>query len=426
MTDQPGLRPRLAVMMILQYFGLGAWGVPLTIYLQAAPAEGGMAFSPGETAAIYSTFAFGGLLAPFFVGLLADRYFAAERLLRGLHMGMAVLLAVAAFWCQLNDGAAARPATAFLPLFLIMMLYAFACHISLTLTNTITMRNLVDNEKFGLIRLCGTFGYILAAVAAGWFFRKTSAQCLYLAAAGSMLMVLYARRLPHTPPKGQSRTIAEVMGKPALTMFRSRSFVAFALAAFLGNAMNQFYNVFTPTYLKELQVQLELGPLGTFGPEVIMTLGQWIEIVCMAATPWLIPRVGLKPLMALGLAGWALRPFLFQTGSLGWIVCLALPLHGFSYALFGMVANIFLDREAPRDLRAGTQGLQTFFSSGPAVLLGNILASRTVDAHRIGTITDWPAVWMVPFLGCTAGLLVFLTLFREPAAAPPRLEDGKS
>ena len=401
-------------MMALQYFGLGAWAVPLTLYLQAPPSEGGMGFAPTQAGLIYSTFAFGGFVAPFFVGVLADRYFAAQKLLGALHAMMAVLLAASAYWCDAHDGANADPDRASGPLFLFMLGYAILCQISLALTNTIGFRNLADGGTFGYVRLMGTFGWILSATTAGWLLTTNSASSLTLATAASVAMAAYSRMLPHTPPQGTGRTAGEVVGLPALRLFRDRAFVAFAVAAFLGNAMNQFYNLFTPPYLKELGVRLDLGPLGHFGPEVIMTLGQWLEMLCMAASPWLVARLGLKPVMLLGLAGWALRAFVLYSGVVPLIVFVALPLHGFSYAFFGMLGAVFVDREAPRQLRAGAQGLNTFLVSGPAVLVGNHLAGRIVEANRVGTVTDWPTVWLVPTLGCSAAVLVFLLFFREP------------
>jgi hypothetical protein len=178
--------------------------------------------------------------------------------------------------------------------------------------------------------------------------------------------------------------------------------------------LNQFYTLFTAPYLQELGVRADLGPLGGFGPEVVMTLAQWCEIGCMAATPWLLKRIGLKWLMTLGVAGWVLRNALLYSGSVPWTVAVALPMHGWSYAFFSLMGALFVDREAPEHLRAGTQALVTFMASGPAVILGNYLASRVVEAHRMAGATDWQAVWAIPLVGYVAVLAVFVALFREP------------
>jgi nucleoside transporter len=419
---------RLSVMMFLQYLGLGALIVPFTRYLQTQPAAGGLGFDPTQVALVYTTFAIGAVVAPFVVGLLADRWFAMQRVIAGTHAVMAILMGVAARWCDTYDGSAADPADAVRPLFLMLLGYAIGCQITLTLTNVIAFRNLEERGGvFWYVRLVGTFGWIVAGFITGWALEPVSPQPLYLAAGASAVLAVFALCLPHTPPKGYGRPVREVLGLPALKMFRDRSFVVFALCLFVGNMMNQFYTLFTAQYLHSLGVQLDLGALGTWKPEVVMTLAQWCEIGCMAATPLLLARFGLKRLMLLGLVGWVLRNAMLFAGNPALVVALALPMHGWSYAFFSLIGSHFVDREAPPHLRAGTQALVTFFASGPAVILGNHLAGRVVAAHRDASVTDWTAVWLVPFVGYVVVFVVFALLFREPAGSGVgRQESGVS
>jgi hypothetical protein len=149
-----------------------------------------------------------------------------------------------------------------------------------------------------------------------------------------------------------------------------------------------------------------------------MTLAQCCEMGCMAATPFLVRRLGLKCMLAVGLGGWALRNAVLYSGDVPLILVIAVPMHGWSYAFYVMIGSLFVDREAPEHLRAGTQALVTFMSSGPAVLAGNYLAGNVVAAHRVGTITDWDAVWIIPLIGYLVGFIAFLLLFREPPALP--------
>lgn len=413
---------RLAGMMFLQYFGLGAWIIPLTRYLPAPPEGGGLGFAPTQVGYVYMTLAIGGLLAPLVVGLLADRWFAVEKVIAATHLAMAVLLAAAGRWCQTHAGPNADPGAALGPLFVLMLGYAIGCQITLTLTNVISFRNLDDTAgKFGYVRLVGTFGWVVGGVVVGWVLNPLSADPLYLAAGASAVMAGFALTLPHTPPKGYGRPVAEVIGLPAVQLFRDRSFVVFAGVLVLGNMMNQFFSLFAPPFLQDIGVTLDLGPLGTWGPEVIMTVAQWVEMGCMAASPWLVWRFGLKRVMALGLAGWVLRNAVLFVGNVPLVVAVGLPMHGLSFALFAMLGSMFVDREAPPHLRAGAQALVVFLGSGPAVLAGNFLAGRVVEANRVGDITDWPAVWLVPLVGCAVGLAVFAALFREP---PSREEEN--
>jgi len=414
---------RLAVMMFLQYFGLGAWVVPLTRYLQTLAVNGGMEFSPPQVAAVYTTFAIGALVAPLVVGLLADRWFAVERVIAATHAAMAAVMGAAAWWCDAHDGPAADAAAAVGPLFGLLLGYAVGCQITLTLTNVIAFRNLDDRASvFWYVRLVGTFGWIVAGFVVGWALDPVSAAPLYLAAAASAFLAVFALYLPHTPPKGYGRPVREVIGLPALKLFGNRSFVVFAVVGFVGSMMNQFYTLFTSRYLHDLGVYPDLGPLGTWKPEVVMTLAQWCEMACMAATPFLLGRLGLKRLMVIGAAGWLLRNVVLYAGGMPWVVAVALPMHGWSYAFYTLVGAHFVDREAPAHLRAGAQALVTFLSHGPAILAGNYLAGQVVAAHRVGAATDWPSVWVVPLVGYVAALVVFAALFREPPARGQRSE----
>jgi nucleoside transporter len=413
--EERSVSARLAVMMFLQYVGLGAWIVPLTRYLPATPERGGLGFSPTEVGFVYMTLAVGGLVAPFVVGLLADRWFAAEKVIRWSHLVMAAFMAIAGWWCDTHKGAAANPAVAVGPLIAMMLVYSVGCQITLTLTNVISFRNLRDSdESFGYVRLVGTFGWIVGGVVSGWLLTPLSSQPLYFASVASLVMVAFSLTLPHTPPKGYGRPIAEVLGLPALKMLRDRSVVIFAAVLFLGNMLNQFYILFAARYLHERGVRVDLGSLGSWGPEVIMTLAQWCEMICMALTPWLVKRLGLKRLMTIGICGWVLRNSLFYSDSVPWVVAVAVPMHGWSYAFFGMLGALFVDREAPEHLRAGTQSLVTFLASGPAVMAGYYFAARVVEAQSPEGVTNWPAVWFIPFVGYIVALVVFISMFREP------------
>ena len=411
--------PRLAGMMFLQYFGLGAWVIALSRYLITAPDAGGLGFKATEVGFIYTTLAVGGLIGPLFIGVLADRYFAAEKLLAVLHAFMAVMLVAAGAWCDSHAGPNANPAAAVNPLFGIMLGVSIATQTTIVLTNVISFRNLVRTGNYGYLRLMGTLGWAIAGVLTGWVFRPISPDPLYVAAATSVVMAVFSAYLPHTPPKGVGRSIGEVIGLPAVQLFRDRSFVVFALCLFFGNALNQFYGLFAPAYLADIGVKLDLGKYGVLGPDVVMTIAQYLEMGCMALVPLLLTRVKLKWIMAAGLAGWALRGGLLYLGNVPLVVAVAVPMHGWAFAFFGMMAMVFVDREAPQHLRAGGQALVAFLASGPAALLGNIVSSRVVLANRTPNGRDWDAVWLIPFVGYVVIVVVFVLLFREPPAKEP-------
>lgn len=387
----PGTAARLAGMMFLQYFGMGAWIVPLARYLSAAPAAGGLGFAPADVGWIYTAMPLAGMISPLIFGPLADRYFAAEKLLGVLELLSAVFLAAAGWWC-LHAGSPAG-------LFALMLGYTLAFMPTLPLATVIALRNLGrPAESFGRVRLVGTFGWIVSGYVVSWFLDPVSPQPLFLAAGTGAVLGGAAFLLPHTPPKGHGRPVGEVIGLPALKMFRDRAFVGFAAAALLANMVNQFYTLHAARFLAET---------GVWRPETTLTLAQWCEMGCMAAFPWLVRRYGLKPVMLAGLVSWGVRTAVFVTGSLPLMIAVAVPLHGFGYVLFTIVAALFVDREAPPHLRSGAQSLVAFLGSGPAVLVGMTVAGAVGGA-------DWSTVWLIPSVGYVVAAAVFVVLFREP------------
>lgn len=391
---------RLAGMMFLQYFGMGAWIVPLARYLQAAPANGGLGYTPAEVGLMYATLPLAGMLSPLLVGPLADKFVPAERLLGTLHLLSAGLMAAAGWVCWHG----ADPAT----LFVILLGYSIAFMPTLPLTNVIALRNLVTPAvTFGRVRLVGTFGWIVSGFTVAWLLNPVSPEPLYLTAVTAVVLGAAAFVVfPHTPPCGKERPVAEIIGLPALKMFRERAFLAFAAAAVLAHMTNQFYTLFAARFLAER---------GVDRPEQWLTLAQFCEIVCMAAIPFLVRLFGLGPVMFAGLAGWAIRTAAFAYGPVPLMVWLGVPLHGLGYAFFSIVAALFVDREAPPHLRAGAQALVTFLGAGPAVIIGNWLAGMVGVSHQTATGTDWTSVWLIPTLGCSLAAVVFMLLFREPA-----------
>lgn len=420
---------RLIGLMAVYFFGLGAWVVTLSTYLLSAPTAGGLGFGTAEVGLIYSTSAFGGMLVPVFIGLLTDRLFAADRVLAVACVLAAGLLFAAARGCEATQPAiesayraaiaagaadpAADPAVraavgeAFGPLFGLMLGYAVCQQLALTLVTVVTLRNLPDpSAQFARVRLFGTVGWIAAGLAVGWVVRAASADILYLAAGATAAVGVYAFTLPRTPPAGGGRSVAALFGLPALGLFRDRSFAVFAAAAFVTSAMNQFYVVYGHRFLTDL---------GVSGAVQVMTLAQVVEVGCMFALPLLHPRRWTKVLMAVGLGGYAVRGAVMAAGWVPAVVVIGVPMHGWGYTFFLIVASTYLDREAPPHLRAAAQGAVTFISGGVGVWAGNLFAGWVVDRHRVGTGVDWAGVWLVPLGVCTVVLAAFLVLFHPRA-----------
>jgi hypothetical protein len=289
----------------------------------------------------------------------------------------------------------------FAGLVVLLAAYCFFLQLVQTLANVITHRNHPAGAAgYAHMRLFGTVGWVVAGNLIALLLVAVSAQPLWLAAGSTALFALSTLTLPPTPPLSHDRRLM-----PALRLLRNPTFNVFLAACFLSAAANQFYAVYIHRALTDLGVSL---------PERLMTVAQVLEVGCMAAIPWLKPVRNMKLLMLLGLGGYLLRAVALCGWSKLWVVALAVPLHGWSFAFFFVVAQTYLKRVSTPDIAAGAQAILTFVAGGVGVCGGNLLAGWVVGGHRVGTVTDWPAVWLVPLVGCAAAFALFLVAFRQP------------
>ncbi|HEX3152102.1 MAG TPA: MFS transporter [Gemmataceae bacterium] len=411
------IRVRLSLMMFGQYLILGAWCVPLATYLLKTPADGGLGFEPSQVSWIYSTIAIAALLAPLFLGLLADRLFAAQRLLGVLHIAGACVLFGTAEFCSAQQ-LALRGSTnliadtrwTFGVLMLLMLANSIVLILTLSLCNVTGFRNLKEPKKsYGGVRLFGTVAWIVVNVGIDVFGNPLSAQPLYVAAACSIVMGIYSFTLPHTPPARLGKGIAHAFGLPALKMFRNPGFRVLIVCALCMSAVQQFFTIYANPFLREL---------GASKPMALQTVAQVSEVICMLSFPFVLARFGYKATLAVGVFGWVIRNLLFATGYLPAIGVFALPLHGMCYTFFFIVANVYVDRHAPAHLRASAQGIFTFTVSGIGTLAGNLLSAQVLEANRTDAGSNWAWFWLVPAAIAAVVFVLFLALFRDDHFKP--------
>jgi nucleoside transporter len=402
---------RLAVMMFLQYGGLGAWCVPLSRWLGTPADRGGLGFAPQQITDIYSTLALGYVIAPLVTGFLADRTFSSERLIGVLNGLKAIIMVAAGVWCDRHSGTNADPAKTFLLLFILLIVYSVFVMIGITAGTAKTLRNLLNPAgHFGKVRLVGTLGWVVAVFLAAFVCDPLSPQPFYVAAACHALLALFMPWLPHTPPLGKGKPIAEVIGLPAVKLFKDPSFVLFVFVAFVAAAAQQYYTVFG---------NVCLGALHVHHPEIWFSTSQGVEMACMFSLPLVVGRFGLKSVMCVGLIAWAVRNYVFMSEEVPWILAVGIPLQGVAYTYFSIVGSLYIDREAPLHLRAGAQSLLVFFASGPGTLLGNQIAGISVERARDAAgVVQWSQVWLLPAVTCTIITILFLALFHEPRSKP--------
>ncbi|MGE5127051.1 MAG: nucleoside permease [Betaproteobacteria bacterium] len=396
LTLSPSVRGRLSAMMFLQFFVWGAWFVTLGTYLGQ-----GLAFDGVQVAAAYSTMPWGTIVAPFFIGMVADRFFAAERVLAVMHFLGAGLLLLAS--------RAVTPGE----FFWILLAYAFCYSPTLALVNAISFNQMASPEKqFPAIRVFGTIGWIVAGLSVGFMGVEATAVPLRIAAAASLALALFAFGLPHTPPKslGRKVSVRDVLGLDALTLMKGRSFAIFVLGSLFICIPLAFYYGFTNLFLNEKGVVNAAGK---------MTMGQMSEVLFMLVMPFFFRRLGVKWMLVVGMAAWAARYLLFAFGNPAELVLmyyLGIVLHGICYDFFFVTGQIYVDNTAPKTIQASAQGFITLVTYGVGMLIGTWISGVVVKGYQLAVDNpaaghDWTSVWLVPASMAFVVILLFVALF---------------
>ena len=398
------MKSRLGAMMFFEYFIWGGWYVTVGTWLSAT-----LHFTDPQVGLVYGTTAVGAILSPFFVGLVADKLFATEKILAALYLAGGTLLFLAA------------TQTHFAAIYAVVLLYSLCYMPTLALTNSLAFRQMLDPKlEFGGIRVLGTLGWIVAGLAIGAMKLEATAHPLQIAATVSLLLGIYCFTLPHTPPlaRGGRITLAGLFPREAIALLKERSMAVFALASFLICIPLQFYYAFTNIFLNATHVSNAAGK---------MTGGQMSELFCMLLIPIFFRRLGVKYMLAAGMGAWVLRYILFAYGNAGpgvWMFWLGILLHGICYDFFFVTGQIYIDRKASLALRAAAQGLIAFITYGLGMFVGSWLSGVVVNHYAQiapdGVIThDWRSIWLFAAIASAVVLILFLVAFneREPGGA---------
>jgi nucleoside transporter len=399
------IRTKLSTMMFLQFFIWGAWYTTIAVYMTNHGMER-LTFWP------YTVNPIAAIVAPFFLGLVADRYFATEKVLAALHiLGGLILCAVPRF--------TGSPTT----FILLLLLYNLCYMPTLGLANSLAFHHIQSQEQqFPLIRVFGTVGWIVAGlfislVLSGMMTAvpETTAWPLYTAGIASVVLGLFCFTLPHTPPRGagQAVSLSSIAGLDALKQIGDRPFYVFIAASLLLCIPLAAYYNFT---------QLYLGAAGVKKIAATQTLGQMSETVFMLLMPLMFMRLGVKKMLMVGMGAWVLRYALFALAApsaVFWMIVLGVALHGPCYDFFFVTGQIYVDKKSTPAIRGQAQGFLVLVTYGVGMLIGAQVAGRVYNSF-LGTATSltleqWRSFWIFPAAFAAAVLIFFAAFFKTTA-----------
>jgi len=406
-------RVKLSFMMFLEFFVWGAWFVTLGTFLTINLSATGL-----ESANVFSTQSLGAIIAPFIVGLIADRYFNAERILGVLHLIGAVFL------YQMYK---ATDVSVFYPYTLAYMIGYMP---TLALANSVSFRQMKNPEKeFSSIRIWGTIGWIVAGLVISYVFHWDSGDNLKagalkntfaMAAIASLILGLYSFVLPKTTPVAKGSTekssIGEILGLDALKLLNKKDFLIFFISAILICIPLAFYYQNANPFLSDI---------GLPNPTGKMAIGQVSEAFFILLIPFFFSRFGFKTTILLGMLAWALRYAFFaygNAGDLSFMLIIGIALHGICYDFFFVSGQIYTDGRAGEKYKSAAQGLITLATYGVGMLIGFWVAGFITDYYKAtGSEDFWRSVWIVPASIAAVIFLLFALLFRENKEAETQM-----
>ncbi|MFA6087034.1 nucleoside permease [Mucilaginibacter sp.] len=390
-------RVKLSTMMFLEFFIWGSWFVTMGTYLGKTLGATGV-----QNGNAYATQSWGAIIAPFIIGLIADRFFSAQKVLGILHLTGAALLYYITTIPNF-DG--------FFPIILAYMIVYMP---TLALVNSVSFKQMTNPSKeFPPIRVFGTAGWIVAGFLIGWLGWEQSNSLILtfkMAAIASLILGLMSFTLPSTPPakKGQKTSLSDIMGLDSIGLLKNRSYLIFFLSSVAICIPLAFYYNFTNPFLNEIGMKAAAGK---------QILGQASELAFMALMPLFFVRLGVKKMLAVGMIAWVLRYIFFAYGDTGanyWMLIAGIVMHGICYDFFFVTGQIYTDNLAGEKFKSAAQGFITLATYGVGMLIGSYISGPIVDKFKVSeTSHNWTTIWLIPAGIAAFVFLVFVIFFTD-------------
>lgn len=395
---------QLSFMMFLEFFIWGGWFVTMGTFLGSNLGADG-----GQIGQAYSTQSWGAILAPFIIGLIADRYFNAERILGVLHLVGAGLMYLMS---QVTDFSAFYP---YLLGYMIMYMPTLA------LVNSVSFNQMTDPAKeFSYIRVWGTIGWILAGLVISFAFSWDSPEgvaggmlqkTFLMTAVASLVLGLFSFTLPKTPPAAKDQgkpSISDLLGLDAIGLLKDRNFLVFVVSSVLICIPLAFYYSQANPFLTEI---------GMTNPTGKMTIGQGSEVLFMLLLPFFFKKFGIKWTLILGMGAWVLRYIMFAYGDVGetsFMLIMGIALHGICYDFFFVSGQIYTDSKAGAKFKSAAQGLITLATYGLGMLVGFYVAGKITDSQVLSQGGhDWTQIWIFPAIFAAVVMILFAVFFKN-------------
>lgn len=397
-------RIKLSAMMFLEFFIWGAWFVTLGTFL-----GNNLSATGGQSASVFSTQSWGAIIAPFIIGLIADRYFNAEKILGILHLVGAILM------YQMYN---ATDINVFYPYVLGYMILFMP---TLALVNSVSFNQMKDPEKeFSTIRVWGTIGWIAAGLLISFYFHWDTAEAakagmlkntFLMAGIASLTLGLFSFTLPKTPPKvssGEKVKVSEILGLDALKLLKDKNFAIFFISSILICIPLAFYYQNAHPFLSNVGLE---NPTGK------MTIGQISEVLFLLLLPVFFTKFGFKKTILVGMLAWGIRYALFAYGNasdLSFMLILGIALHGICYDFFFVSGQIYTNSAAGDKYKSSAQGLITLATYGVGMLVGFEVAGWITDTYKLADGSfDWQMVWIIPSGIAFVVFLLFALFFTD-------------